>query len=377
MKATINSFISSAVSLHISDVTSVGEVYVIRETDRYCYVFLTGACEISGDISLSIPYSINDIVNSNIKLMYKHNNTQTIVPISFTNLVSTLQPMQAGLSKELPSSINKIAACTICYNEEYIIKKWVAHYGSMLGYENLFIIDDGSDTPVSELFDGVPVNVIRSPRALFDSWRLVRTLGFMQRMLLETYDLVITCDSDEFIICNDDDPSVNVVSYLKSKSPNELINLAPIGFDLVYSKKREADLDETKTIFSQRKYVVRNKIYFDKPLISTEPTSFLAGLHNSYFPKKVDSKLLMIHVRMFDYNFAVNKLSRYKNTSWCEHDLKTGQAFHQRQKIEELDQSFEEIDRKIDLITSHKTLSQMVDGEAGVIDNNLLSKLFI
>lgn len=373
MKAAITSFVHNKVQIILTEVDEPGEICVVQRSigDNHLQK-ISSQISISNSRSLILPWDISFLFQpgKKLKLLYTTQHRQELVDFDVSGLFSSLRPLQADLVKELPGSIQRIAACTICYNEDFIIKKWAQHYGGLLGYENLYVIDDGSDTPVAELLSGLPVNITRIPRTSFDSWRLVRTLGYMQRVLLETYDLVITSDSDEFVVCVHDDPDMDLAAYLRTLNPADMVNVAPVGFDLVHSRSREQDIDPERPVVEQRKYVMRCT-GFDKPIISSVPTSFMPGLHNAYFPKRVDNNLLLLHVRAFDYNFAVNKLNRYKNTEWSEYDLKTGLAFHQRQKIDELDAGFENFDKMIDGIDIQKKMSDLENKEFGLLDDSI------
>ena len=57
--------------------------------------------------------------------------------------MKNLRPLITGFQKKPAMEVKTIAAVTIAYNEDYMLKKWVDYYGKILAYENLFIIDDG------------------------------------------------------------------------------------------------------------------------------------------------------------------------------------------------------------------------------------------
>jgi hypothetical protein len=381
MKASISSFIHNKVQLSITEVPQPGEISVVQKNGPSGYTVLTGAIQIAGNMSLTLPWSITDLLQEGkeFKIFFSAGSYRELVDIDVVGLLSTIQLMQVGVSKEIPSSVQRIAACTICYNEDFIIKKWAEYYGGILGFENLFIVDDGSDTPVSEILAGLPVNITRVPRTSFDTWRLVRTIGALQRVLLETYDVVISMDSDEFIVLNYDNPECDFPDfseYLKSIQPENLINVATVGFHVIHSRSHEPDLDNARPVMTQRKYV-RRVLGFDKPLISSIPTSFGPGLHLSYFPKKVDNNLILLHLRYFDYNFAVSKLIRYQNTAWSEYDLQQGYSHHQRAKIDECNAEFESFSTDIAAIDASKYFMDLGSGEYGVLSESLLGKISI
>lgn len=376
MKATVSSYCRDKIYLLVTEVDRPGEMLVVGTNGPDRLTILTNPIALTGSMALTLNWAVADILKNKIRLLYRHDNMEELVDIDLSEVVGTILPMQAGMDKPRPEKIERIAALTICYNEDLIIRKWAEYYGRVFGYENLFIIDDGSDTPVSTVLAGLPVNITRIPRTTFDSWRLVRTLAYMQRVLLETYDLVLTADSDEFMTCNSHDPALDLKTYLMSQDPENYINVAPVGFDMVHDRAKEPPLDLSRPIAAQRNYVRRSQ-GFDKPVLSTVPTSFYPGLHQSYFPKRVDTNITLLHFRVFDYDFAINKLMRYNNTQWSENDLKTGLAFHQRWKVEELDKAFTKITSDVDAIDPAKPMLALAEGEAGLLDRIVADKVGI
>ncbi|MBV8156265.1 MAG: hypothetical protein JO278_01335, partial [Dyella sp.] len=62
----------------------------------------------------------------------------------------------------------KVAAFTMVYNESLNLPIWLRYYGSLLGRENLFVLDDGSDDRSTETLS---CNRIRLPRCDKDEVR--------------------------------------------------------------------------------------------------------------------------------------------------------------------------------------------------------------
>jgi hypothetical protein len=217
-----------------------------------------------------------------------------------------------------------------------MLKKWVDYYGKILGYENLFIIDDGSENnPKNYLPKNV--NVISQPRTTFESWRLCRSLSKLQRLLLETYDVVIAIDSDEFLVSDREDcPTIK--EHIQSAYMNGQSIIQTQGWELIHLIDREPNLNENTPIGFQRKHLIRNA-GFDKPAVANTEISFVIGNHWCFEQKKQDTDLIMLHLRHFDVNFSLEKLRKYKATSWASIDLANGFSNHQRiEEIELVDQ---------------------------------------
>ena len=83
-------------------------------------------------------------------------------------------------------SVMKIAALTMVFNERHLLPIWVHHYGSAIGRENLYVVDDGSDDgSTSGLGD---VKVMRRSRGLLDENKRVNMIGGIQAELLTRHD---------------------------------------------------------------------------------------------------------------------------------------------------------------------------------------------
>lgn len=101
--------------------------------------------------------------------------------------------------------IKKIAAITMARNDEFFLSRWVKYYGRELGIENLYIILDGTDQNAPKNAKGV--NIIKIPhtemsRAAGDKYRIGK-ISDLANDLFKKYDIVIGCDSDEFLIVED------------------------------------------------------------------------------------------------------------------------------------------------------------------------------
>ena len=96
----------------------------------------------------------------------------------------------------------KIAAITMAFDEPFFLPLWIRHYGEAFGYENLYVIDDGSTDGSAQGLGAA--NVMRRPRVPFDDQERADLISLIEIELLRTNDAVVYTDTDEFIIA---DPS--------------------------------------------------------------------------------------------------------------------------------------------------------------------------
>jgi hypothetical protein len=289
--------------------------------------------------NLSVPVGVAELERySSIAFELESGDERRIYPLAeqMLEFMKNLRPLITGFQKKPVMEVKTIAAVTIAFNEDYMLKKWVDYYGKILGYENLFIIDDGSENNPKNYLPK-SVNVISQPRTTFESWRLCRSLSKLQRLLLETYDVVIALDSDEFLVTNREDcPTIKEHIQLAYTNDESIIQTQ--GWELIHLIDREPNLNENIPIGLQRKHLIRNN-GFDKPAVANTEISFVIGNHWCFEQKKQDDDLIMLHLRHFDVNFSLEKLRKYKATSWANIDLANGFSNHQRiEEIELIDQ---------------------------------------
>jgi len=249
----------------------------------------------------------------------------------------------SGPAKPPGESAQRVAAVTIAYNEDFILAKWCEHYGGMLGFEHLYVIDDGSDVDPRDYLHR-SVNVFRQPRTHFDSWRLCRSLSQMQRLLLETYDVVLVLDSDEFLVTARDD-CLNALEHIQQIYPFADGRLRPVGWELIHCRSIEGELDPAQPILDQRSHLLRADM-FDKPCVTREDISLFPGNHHCYESSCRDESLQLIHLRWFDLGFAIAKGLRYTKTSWSQLDLATGLSFHQRMTVQEIESKMDDYETR-------------------------------
>lgn len=323
----------------------------------------------SSNVELSVPFGIGDLdeLHQIHFLCLSPDGALQIVKPDMLKFQAAPRVLYTGTAFKRAEQAKKIAAITIVFNEDFILPKWCQYYGGLFGFANLFVIDDGSDNNPRQYLNP-DVNVIRMPRTSFDSWRLARSLSELQRLLLETYELVLVLDSDEFIVT--DLPGCgNLRDHLVQKHPEASGRVRPIGWDLVHLRREEPDLTDLDLILRQRRFLLRNH-RFDKPCITSEETSWFPGNHNCYEPSTKDEHLHLIHLRWFDYRFAVAKGLRYTATDWSKIDLAIGFSHHQRMTIDQIDAKFVEFAHQYDegLKESQK---------ARILPNHWLNQLMI
>lgn len=198
----------------------------------------------------------------------------------------------------------KIAALTMVYNERHYLPLWLHHYGTALGRENLYIIDDGSDDG-STIGLGA-VKVMRQKKAPLDEAGRAARFSAIQAELLTQYDAVIISDADELVVV---DPAVclSLADYVAQRVPEYATTC---GLNVMFDTRGEAPLAPGRPLFRQRRYVRFDRAYC-KSLISRVPLKWRAGFHFADREPDPRADLMLFHLRAADPGIALDRLRSF------------------------------------------------------------------
>jgi hypothetical protein len=214
-----------------------------------------------------------------------------------------------------------VAAITMAFNESVFLPIWLHYYGSRLGHENLFVIDDGSD----DICRNRITNLISRKRGQLDETERARTISYFHEQLLQYYDVVLYSDVDEIIV-PDPNLEISLKDYLIS-CDKDWIN--PVGLNVLHDRTRERPLDLTQPLFSQRAYVQFEELYC-KPMIARVPMRWTPGFHLSARPPCYASDLFLFHLRAMDYDIARTRIKTLNRVSFSEDSLRRSFGFQFR-----------------------------------------------
>jgi hypothetical protein len=219
--------------------------------------------------------------------------------------------------------MNRIAALTIVRNSDRFLKRWISYYGAVFGRENLYVIFDGTDQKLPQESEGVTVH-------WFDHTPMKRAAGDRQRAswasglakkLLNTYDIVIGTDVDEFLLI---DPSLDfsLSSYLLS------IDLPPslsaLGMDVACNRNYEGVFDWDKPFLGQRQYCQISDRY-TKACVLSRPLRWGSGFHRVKGTGfTIDPSLFLFHFGSVDEQVVLNNADdpEKKAMGWASHQVR-------------------------------------------------------
>lgn len=211
----------------------------------------------------------------------------------------------------------RIAAITMARNDEFFLTRWIEYYGAQFGPENLYIYLDGTDQKIPENAGWAHIEKLPHTdlsRATGDKYR-IGLMNDLARKLLETYDIVIGCDCDEFLII---DPKTNktLAKYLSEIQIKNTVS--GLGLDVGQNMKTESVLDTKKPILHQREYALLSTRY-TKPVVKTAPLDWGSGFHSiSGHNFHIDKNLYLLHFGAVDMQMLLDK-AKSRGPDWVNH----------------------------------------------------------
>ena len=220
------------------------------------------------------------------------------------------------------TTTKKIAVITMARDDEFFLSRWIAYYGKQFGTENLHILLDGIDQKIPENAGNAHITKLpHKPmsRSGGDKYR-IKQLSQLAHELLKTYDIVIGCDSDEFLII---DPKIHTTlsKYLSNKKIHT--TLSGLGLDVGQHLYNEALLDKSAPFLEQREYALLSTRY-TKPVVINKPVSWGSGFHSiRHHNFHIDQNLYLLHFGAIDMNMLEEKAKK-RGSDWLKHLRRRG-----------------------------------------------------
>ncbi len=173
----------------------------------------------------------------------------------------------------------QICAITMVRDGGFFLQKWIDWYGSQLGKENLWIIFDGLDQVPPECTAGCNIQLaerVEGKVSQADRGRIA-ILSELAGSLLDSYDMVIGTDVDEFIV---PDPlcGLSLRDYLSSIDTATGKAFSPLGCDVVQNLSCEEQLDRSRPVLGQRRFALLSTRY-TKASILCSKAEWGSGFH--------------------------------------------------------------------------------------------------
>lgn len=216
----------------------------------------------------------------------------------------------------------KIAVITMARDDEFFLSRWIAYYGKQFGTENLYIILDGIEQKVPE--NAGHAHIIKLPhvpmsRSSGDKYRIGK-ISELAHELLKRYDIIIGCDSDEFLIV-DPKTKQTLQQYLSNKKIKT--TLSGLGLDVGQHLYNEAILDKEAPFLEQREYALLSTRY-TKPVVINKPVTWGSGFHSiKRHNFHIDKNLYLLHFGAIDMDMLEIKAKK-RGADWLNHLKRRG-----------------------------------------------------
>lgn len=216
----------------------------------------------------------------------------------------------------------RIAAITMARNDTFFLSRWIEYYGREIGTENLYIYLDGTDQEIPKNAGNAHITKLPHTdmsRAAGDKYRIGK-MSDLASELFKTYDIVIGCDCDEFLIL---DPAlgISLSEYLSTKKINTTVS--GLGLDVGQHLKLEQSLDTSKSFLSQRAYALLSTRY-TKPVVINRPVRWGSGFHSiNGHNFHIDPNLYLLHFGAVDMDMLVTKAAS-RGADWVNHLKRRG-----------------------------------------------------
>jgi hypothetical protein len=236
---------------------------------------------------------------NNIKKNIKHliNWVLTFFNISFDWLT-----LNCARHKIVEKS-RPLAIFTQTFNEGDLLLYWEAYYGKLVGYENLYILNNaGTDDSCSKL--NAKTNLINMPDSINDLHHAMQTQGYFQRFLLLKYKWVLKVDVDEFMVSKE-----NLLEIIDNL-PNGIY--APeMAVAVVHDVNTEKSFNYQNLVCEQRGNFVEELDIMKKPSLASTPATWGPGNHSVSEGHKVLNDFWMVHLHSLDLERLVQRNHRF------------------------------------------------------------------
>lgn len=254
----------------------------------------------------------------------------------------------------------KVAVVTHARLESYFLELWVNYYGDLFGHENLHLLKDGEDWSheIERHIGNVSLVSFSGSRQERDQ-QIALTLSAYCSGLLESYDVVLRVDCDEFLAPDPDHGSwLSIFEECKKHG-----YIYSFGLDIAHHTGVEGPFEQTSPILNQRRHA-RVTGEYCKPNIISAPVTWTSACHEiEGKPVHLSEALLLFHLASFDQDLLISrqlKRGDLSGSSYAGHEAKKVRQLERLKEftIHDYDDARAELQKKITIgEDGHKKLS--------------------
>lgn len=222
-------------------------------------------------------------------------------------------------------------ACALTHvrHEAFFLEKWIAHYGAIVGRQNLFVVIDGDDWEPQVDLSGITVEVVTgAPRQRIrnDRW-IAKEMSVRANALRKRYAHVIRCDVDEFVVI---DPATGIGWQDAFTELGDRGYVFAMGVDMIQSAAEAAPLDRAAPILGQRRQgFVADR--YSKPFVISRWNNWAGGAHRLLNRDvRLSRHFFLFHMALADRGVAQERLAARgglsQHSSFVEHQTQRLEA---------------------------------------------------
>ncbi len=192
-----------------------------------------------------------------------------------------------------------MGAVTHVRHEGFFLEKWIAHYGALVGRENLLVVIDGEDWVPDVDLTGLQVEVITgAPRERLSNDKFMATeMSQHANRLRSRYRYVLRMDVDEYLAL---DPALGQDWEAALCTMDDTGYAFAVGVDMVQAARETGTLDRSQPVLGQRGHGFVSQAY-SKPFAISRWAQWSSGGHRLIGRTvRMDPQFLLLHLALAD-----------------------------------------------------------------------------
>lgn len=207
-----------------------------------------------------------------------------------------------------------VCALTHVRHEGYFLEKWIAHYGAIVGRDNLHLVIDGDDWEPDVDLSGIKTEILRdAPRRRIQNDRfMANEMSTRANGLRKGYEHVIRGDCDEYVVI---DPQAGLDWPVALEELGEEGYIFALGIDVVQASEETAALARGQPILGQRCFGYVADTY-TKPFVISRWNNWAGGAHRLLNRSvRMSRHFVLFHLALADQALAEERLAARGGTA--------------------------------------------------------------
>lgn len=206
--------------------------------------------------------------------------------------------------------MSKQFACALTHvrHESYFLEKWIAHYGAIVGRDNLYVVIDGDDWEPEVDLTGIKTEILLdAPRRRIQNDRfMAKEMSSRANALRKSYANVIRGDCDEYVVI---DPEAGLDWPAALEELGEDGYMFALGIDVVQAAAETGAVMRDQPILGQRRFGYVADTY-TKPFVISRWNNWAGGAHRLLNrPVRMSAHFVLFHLALADQRLAQDRLA--------------------------------------------------------------------